>query len=139
MPFRTVVTFRSDAFNTSVVRPYFISLNSFGDDVAQRLVYELRRKGVATGDPAQEDFGWYFRFEVAGRAHIFILGYRPVERDWLGNIERVPLLIFKPGVHPHAPSVIHSALSDASVFENVRWHVAAQFDAGDEESGTPEP
>ena len=104
MPFRTVVTFRSESFNATVVRPYFVSVNSFGDDAAQHIVYELQRHGIQTGDPGQEDFGWYFRFEVEGKAHLFVLGYRPVEGDWLGNIERVPILMVKPRVHPHAPT-----------------------------------
>jgi hypothetical protein len=139
MPFRTVVTFRSESFNTTVVRPYFVSVNSFGDDAAQHIVYELQRHGIHTGDPVQEDFGWYFRFEVDGKAHLFVLGYRPVEGDWLGNIERVPILLVKPRVHPHAPTVIHAAVSDESVFQHVRWHVAAQFDRGEEDDGTAQP
>lgn len=139
MPFRTVVTFHSESFNTTVVRPYFASVNSFGDDVAQHIVYELRQHGIVAGDPAQEDFGWYFRFEVEGRKHLFLIGYRPVEKDWLGNIERVPVLFVKPRAHPHAPTAIHSALWDGSVFQDVRWHAAARFDEGDEDQGTPQP
>src|SRR4051794_24564012 len=139
MPLRTVVTFRSDTFNTAVVRPYFASVNSFGDDVAQHLIFELRQQGVTTGEPEQEDFGWYFRFEVGGNPHLFIIGYRPVERDWLGNIERVPVLFFKPQPHGDAPLFLHRALADPTVFQNVRWHVAAEFDRGEEDRGRAAP
>ena len=136
---RTVVTFQSDSFNTTVVRPYFISVNSFGDDVAQHVVYELRKLGFKTGEPAQEDVGWYFTFEYSGKAHLFIIGYRPVEQDWLGAIERVPWLFLKREVDPDAARAIQLALSDSQIFRNVRWHVASDFDAGDEQHGSPEP
>ena len=75
---RTVVTFRSSAFNTSEHKPYFINPGCFGDDLAQWLMGEMRRRRVETDDkPGQEDFGWYFDFQIAGISSTFVLGYRP--------------------------------------------------------------
>ena len=136
---RTVVTFGSDAFNTTVVRPYFMNALSFGDDVAQHIVFELEKLGYAVEAPAQEDFGWYFRFSVSGKRHLFVIGRRPVEADWLGSIERVPFLLIKRGVDPEAPLAIDAALSNDAKFQNVRWHYSEQFDAGEEEFGIPHP
>jgi hypothetical protein len=136
---RTVVTFRSDTFNTTVVRPYFMNALCFGDDVAQHIVFELQNQGYYAESPAQEDFGWYFRFAVSGKPHLFVIGRRPVEGDWLGSIERVPFLFVKRTVDPEASLAIASALRDETVFQQVRWHFGEHFDAGEEELGTPRP
>jgi hypothetical protein len=136
---RTVVTFHSEQFNATIVRPYFLNTLSFGDDVAQHLVYELRRLGYRADEPAQEDFGWYFRFWVAGSAYLFVIGRRPVEGDWLGSIERVPFVFLKRKVDPAAATAVHAALADAEIFRSVRWHYAEVFDGGDEEKGSPVP
>jgi hypothetical protein len=132
---RTVVTFHSEQFNATVVRPYFLNTLSFGDDVAQHIVYELRQRSYRADEPAQEDFGWYFRFWIGSAAHLFVIGRRPVEGDWLGSIERVPFLFLKRTVDPSAAGAIHEALSDPEIFRSVRWHYPEAFDAGDEESG----
>ena len=39
---RTLVTFRSSAFNTTQPKDYFINPGCFGDDVAKWLMGELR-------------------------------------------------------------------------------------------------
>lgn len=136
---RTVVTFQSSAFNTTVIRPYFMTATSFGDDLAQHLAYALTARGYPASDPAQEDFGWYFRFQVRGKSHMFVLGRRPVEEDWLGSIERIPFLFFSRKIDPQAPAAIHGVLADESIFRNVRWHLAEEFDAGKEERGAFHP
>jgi hypothetical protein len=136
---KTVVTFRSEHFNATVVRPYFLNPMSFGDDVAQHLSYELQRLGHAADEPAQEDFGWYFRFVTAGKRHLFVVGRRPVEGDWLGSIERVPFLFLKRPADREASIAIHAALADPEVFQNVRWHDAEAFDAGHEGESSAEP
>lgn len=136
---RTVVTFQSDHFNATVVRPYFLNTMTFGDDVAQHVVYELRRLGYRADEPAQEDFGWYFRFWIGGAAHLFVIGRRPVEADWLGSIERVPFLFLKRDVDPEAPKAINQAIADREIFQSVRWHDAHAFDSGEEDSGLPTP
>src|SRR5437016_2303767 len=54
----TEAAFRSSAFNTSVVKPYFINECCFGDDLAEWMIARLRANGIQTDDkPGQEDFG----------------------------------------------------------------------------------
>jgi hypothetical protein len=136
---KSVVTFSSERFNASVVRPYFLNPMSFGDDVAQHLSYELQRLGHTADEPAQEDFGWYFRFSVGGKRHLFVVGRRPVEGDWLGSIERIPFLFLKRPVDRDASLALHAALADGEVFHDVRWHDADAFDAGREDEWSAEP
>src|SRR2546421_4839228 len=90
---RTVVTFKSEAFNTAEQKPYFINPGCFGDDLAKWLLQELRKKGVKTAaEPGQEDFGWYLNFEIAGTASTLVVGYRAGSKEdagtWIGWLER---------------------------------------------------
>ena len=55
---RTDILFRTDRFNLSESRPHFINENCFGEDLAAWLRTKLLEKGVATGEPYQEDWGW---------------------------------------------------------------------------------
>jgi hypothetical protein len=88
---RTEATFRSSAFNTSDVKSYFINPCCFGDDLAKWMMARLRTSGVRTADePQQEDFGWYFEFEVPAGTHCCVLGYQAghPEGRWLLWLER---------------------------------------------------
>jgi hypothetical protein len=90
---RTVVTFESDAFNTSESKEYFINPGCFGNDVAQWLMARLRSAGVETDEePGQEDFGWYFNFTVPEGRHCCVLGYGPAGEGesgvWIAWLER---------------------------------------------------
>ena len=116
---RTLVTFRSSAFNTSEPQPYFINENSFGDDLARWLIAHLRAGGVSVNDtPGQEDFGWFFEFDVPEGKHCCVLGLRPVddpnESNWVAWIERSRGFlgsIFglrKQGIAPSALSALHA-------------------------------
>lgn len=41
------------------------------------MIARLRATGLQTDDePRQEDFGWYFQFEVPGGRHCCVLGYQ---------------------------------------------------------------
>jgi hypothetical protein len=143
---RTVVTFESSAFNTSETKPYFINACCFGDDVAKWLAAELRAAGYsAETDPGQEDFGWYFNFEVGGLKHCFVVGYRPgVEKDtgeWIGWIERrkFGLLFRGRGISPAAAEALHKALARSEKVRSVRWHYKRDFDKGWEDRGMASP
>jgi hypothetical protein len=88
---RTEATFRSSAFNTSDVKPYFINPCCFGDDLAKWMIARLRANGLQTDDePKQEDFGWYFQFDVPAGKHCCVLGYQEgdPEGQWLLWLER---------------------------------------------------
>src|SRR6185503_13266657 len=90
---KTVVTFKSSAFNVSEPKEHFINPCCFGDDVARWLAEQLRDKGCQAGYvPGQEDFGWYFSFLVAGIEYCFVIGHRPGDENgegvWIGWLER---------------------------------------------------
>jgi hypothetical protein len=58
MVVRTLVTFRSDKFNTSESKPYFINPECFGDDVARWMIDELKNCGVkANPKPGRKTSG----------------------------------------------------------------------------------
>jgi hypothetical protein len=147
---KTLVTFESSAFNTSDEKDYFINPGCFGDDVAKWLMSRLRAAGVQSeSEPGQEDFGWYFEFEVPEGTHSCVLSYRPGDGDepgvWIAWLERSRGLVASlfggrnRGISQAAAAAIHRALSGADEIANVRWHEKAQFDRGREELGAAEP
>jgi hypothetical protein len=149
-PCRTVVTFKSDAFNSTEARGHFINPGCFGDDAAKWLIARLRAAGLRTGDaPDQEDFGWTFNFIVEGAEYAFVLGYRPgdedEEGDWTGWIERNRGLLASllggrmRGISRAAAEAVHSALRDAEEVCSLRWHHRTDFNFGQEELGRPAP
>ena len=85
---RTLVTFRSAAFDTDGPRACFINPDNYGDVLAYWLMRALRSRGVeALGELGQEDHGWYFTFRGGGVEHDFIVGLRDGD-EWLGWLER---------------------------------------------------
>jgi hypothetical protein len=142
---KTVVTFKSDAFNSSEQRDYFINPGCFGDDVAMWLMEGLQSRGLCTGaKPEQEDFGWYFTFRVEDTDHHLVIGYRPgdadAEGDWLAWIERKrgiigSLLLGRTrGIRPAAARVVHEILATSPRIRDIRWYEKDQ-----DESGTERP
>jgi hypothetical protein len=147
---KTLVTFRSSAFNTSEAKEYFINPCCFGDDLAKWLTEQLRSKGYqATEVPRQEDFGWYFGFSVSGIEHCFVIGCRPGDNNeeglWIGWLERSRGFIAsllgarKRGIQPTAVRAIHEILSASPQIREVHWHFEHDFNSGREELGTAEP
>jgi len=148
---RTIVSFKSTAFNSAEPRSDFINACCFGDDLAKWLIRQLRDRGVDAGSElGQEDFGWYFNFQVAGMPHTFLIGYSPSlveggEGTWIGWIERYRGLLGSlfggrtRGIHPAAPQTLHSILSSSPKIEDVRWHFRRDFDKGREKVGASAP
>ena len=147
---RTIVSFKSVAFNMTEPRSYFINPSCFGDDVAKWLIRELNSRGVnVDGDPGQEDFGWYFNFQLTGSAHPFVVGHRPGDKadevTWIGWIERHRSFIGsllgtrKRGIDPSAAEIVHSILSRSPQIQDVRWHFQHDFDKGQEDLGASAP
>jgi hypothetical protein len=147
---KTLVTFKSAAFNMSEPKEYFINACCFGDDVARWLAEQLRSRGHQAAEaPGQEDFGWYFRFRVSGFEHCFVIGHRPggdtEEGLWIGWLERsrgfVASLLGarRRGIQPAAARAIHEVLSSSPQIQEVQWHFERNFEAGREDLGTPEP
>lgn len=140
---RTVVTFRSSAFNTSEAKPYFINPCCFGDDVANWLAAGLRRDGHEAGETGQEDFGWYFNFRVGGVAHCLVTGYRPGDDsnkgEWIGWLERSRTFFRGRGITPEAAQAVHNVLAGSQQVTDIRWHLRFDFDAGNEDSAAATP
>ncbi len=148
---RTIVSFTSTAFNIAEPRRYFINACCFGDDLAKWLIHELRSKGVNTDDePGQEDFGWYFNFQIAETPHTFVIGHSRSlveggEGTWIGWIERNRGLLGsllggrKRGIKPAALQTLHSIFSSNPQVHDIRWHFCRDFDKGREHLGAPAP
>ena len=141
------VIFRSDAFNTSEAKDYFINECCFGDDLARWLIEQLRARGVhAESEPGQEDFGWYLTYRVGDTDYDFVIGSRGGENDrheWLGWVERSAGFFGslvgarKRGIKPEGVEVIHAILSSSPQFSDVRWFANEDFDK--EENGQTTP
>jgi hypothetical protein len=147
-PIKTVVRFKSSAFNMSEPKKYFINPSCFGDDLAIWLIDQLRGKGYEVSDaPGQEDFGWYFTFRVSEIEHCFVIGHRPDEDNeeglWIGWLERsrgfLPSIVGarKRGIQPAAAQVIQEVLSGSSQIRDIGWHFARDFDTGRAETWAP--
>ncbi len=140
---KTEVHFRSTAFNCTEPKDYFINDRCFGDDVARRLIQQLRAQGIQTaGEPGQEDFGWYLTFHAGFSEHCFVIGFQPNDPatgdQWLGWLERQTGFLGslfggrKRGILPEAIHAIDTALKASPDIERVTWHEPGT----DDESGS---
>lgn len=144
--FRRNVVFRSDMFNTTVAKPYFINPTCYGDDVAKWLVEKLNEDGASVAEPPQqEDFGWYFDLSVEGLMHQIVITYRPPSTgesgDWIVRIERAAgplgtLLGKRSRVSPGAPALLHQALQHPGI-SDVRWFTDDDFRTEHNPAPTP--
>jgi hypothetical protein len=145
-----VVTFRSSAFNATDPKPHFINPNCFGDDVARWLIEQFQMRGIRVdAAPRQEDFGWFFEFDVPEGKHCCVLGLRevddPSESNWVAWIERSRgfvgsvLGMRRRDIAPSAVKSLHAVLSSHSEISNVRWHEQRDFDAAREDVGSDAP
>ncbi|HTI71111.1 MAG TPA: hypothetical protein VMF06_14170 [Candidatus Limnocylindria bacterium] len=130
---KTEVHFLSTHFNIFKPRDYFINEGCFGDDLAQRLIVQLRSQGIATDDaPGQEDFGWYFHFQIERISHTFVVGFQPNDAvagdQWIGTIERKRGMLGylvgarHRGILPRAIEAIDLALKAIPEIRSVSWH-----------------
>jgi hypothetical protein len=142
---RTVVTFRSASFNTAETKPHYINPYSYGDDVAEWIRDQLKVAGVIVdSEIGQEDFGWYFGFQVGQQPYQFIIGYNPDEY-WVGWLERNKGLVGSllgarnRGIGADAANAIHSVLRSSDKIHDIRWHYKKAFDDLKEEMGSTSP
>jgi len=127
---RSAFAFKSNVFNTSVEKDYFLNPGCFGDDVARWLISQLQASGYAAEERlGQEDFGWFFSFEAARTKHDVVIGYRPDadhrEGEWLCWIERKAGLVgsmlgTRKRVEPEAILAVHQILSSSPSISSVR-------------------
>src|SRR5262245_10219337 len=124
------VTFRSSAFNTTQVKPYFLNPSCFGDDLAAWMIARLRAIGIKTDDkPGQEDFGWYFEFDVPAGKHCCVLGYQDDDpegqwRLWLERSRGFLGSVFgmrKSGIDAAAVEAVRSILNKAPEIRDIEW------------------
>jgi hypothetical protein len=147
MNVRRNVIFRSTAFNTTEPKDYFINDCCFGDDLARWLIEQLNARGVPAGpEPAQEDFGWYLRYQVNQIDYDFVITFREGEgalSDWIGTIERRVgfwasiLGGRKHGIQLDAADAIHTALTSSPLVTNVLWYT--DEDCRTEQNGQESP
>lgn len=151
---RTIVTFKSQSFNTSEARPYFTNPCCFGDDVCHFLIGKFKEAGLECDEkPGQEDFGWYFNFKYNSQAFCLLAAFRPEEENssspdsglWNLYLERAAEFIASifgarnKGMDQALAQKLHSILSATNEFSELRWHFRRDFDASREELGTPQP
>jgi hypothetical protein len=130
---RTAATFRSSAFNTSEVKSYFINPCCCGDALARWMMAQVHTSGVRTADePGQEDFGWYFEFEVPVGKYFCLIGYQEDHpegrwnlwlersRGFLGSI----LGMRKRGTDAAAVQALQDILGKAPEIRELEWQDA---------------
>jgi hypothetical protein len=139
---RTLVVFKSSAFNTTTPMPHFINECCFGDDLANWFINRLRALGLDTDDaPGQEDFGWFLGYRTTDGRYTLVLGYRPDDPsgDWICWVERdcgFFRSLFggrKRKITRSAVEAIHAAILNQPEVSEVRWFTQQGFDAGERE------
>lgn len=139
---RTIVTFRSCAFNSKEQKDYFINAENFGDDLALWLSerFEKRNVRIQKGEdfPGQEDFGWFFNCKVDGDDYCVVIGHHYDNEDfeWIIWIERKCGLMKslfggrKKDIASRVPQTVHEILSSTSDITCIKWHRQADSDQG---------
>jgi hypothetical protein len=144
---KTLFTFKSDTFNTSNEKDYFINPNNYGDDVMSWLMEELTKENFAviTTKPSQEDYGWFLNFIVDSKKYCVVIGLRPEDSTWIGWIERARGLfgsLFlgrEKGISRDVVFAIHKILSHSNKIVELKWHEQKYFDKGVEDVATNTP
>lgn len=149
-PARTIVVFKTDQFNSSESKDYFINPGCFGDDLAKWLKEELSKRGHdCPEDPGQEDFGWYLNFAINNEPFCAVIGFRPIDDsgdgEWIIELERICgffASIFgqrKKNISPQVSQQIHQVLTENSRISAISWHWRHQFEKGQQDDGSPIP
>ncbi len=135
---RTHVTFRTNRFNRTEVRPHFINPNCFGDDCAAWLVGGLRERGWGDiSEPWQEDWGW--QTSTARDGHKYLVSVGLIEEDdleWLVHVQEHTGLLTRlrgnagPSALRDLVLAIHDVLTAGPDVGQVRWHFEDVFMRG---------
>lgn len=135
---RTHVTFRTNRFNRTEVRPHFINPNCFGDDCAAWLVSGLRDRGwTDMSEPWQEDWGW--QTSTARDGHKYLISIGLMEEDdpeWLVHVQEHTGFLTRlrgkagPSALRDLVVAIHNVLAAGPDIGPVRWHFEDVFMRG---------
>lgn len=147
---RTLVTFQTEKFNTTTDRDYFINPGCFGDDLCKWLIEQLTADGIkCDAQPGQEDFGWYFNFSVDDEEYCWVCAFRPADETepgiWIGWIEKATGFLAgifggrEKNIQRSASLEIHKVLVNSSEISNIRWHIRADFERGNEDAAHSSP
>jgi hypothetical protein len=123
---RMIVTFRSSAFNTSLPEKHFVSVRSYGSDLANWLINQLAQRDAAN-EPAiaQKNAGWVVRFRFHRAGYDFTVRFQ--NPDWVGVLERRRGVVgrlfrkLQKNVEADALQLIDSILSSSELISDVRW------------------
>ena len=124
--------FLSTHFNTSVPKDYFINPCCYGDDLAEWLIARLNASAIVTSEkPGQEDFGWYFTFDLDGTKYCVVVGFQPNDPDsgdcWIGWVERQVGFIASilgrrnVGISPDAIALLDTVLRSSPEIRDLTW------------------
>jgi hypothetical protein len=132
---RTHVTFRTNRFNQTEVRDYFINPGCFGDDCAAWVVAGLRARGWDdVSDPWQEDWGWQTSTARAG--HKYLISVSVLEDDtpeWLIFVQEHTGFLTRlrgkagPSALHELVLAMHEVITASADIQNVRWHLEDVF------------
>lgn len=101
------------------------------------------------GEPGQEDFGWYFEFELPEGRHCCVIGCRAGNGvdgpDWVIWLERsrgsLGSLVGarRRRIAHSAVRHLHEALLNVPDVSAVRWYERTDFEAGRADVSSPAP
>lgn len=128
----TKFEFRSAKFNCTTPKDYFINPGCYGDDAAVWLSGKLREQNIeVSGLPDQEDFGWFFTFNIQGVEHCIVLAFQPNDPErgdrWFGWIERHVGFVHsilggrRRGILPAAIKAIDEILTTSADIDFIGW------------------
>ena len=121
---RNAVRFKTQKFNTTEAKDYFINDICFGDDLAGWLYEELKRQGLNAVEPWQEDWGWQFEAESC----LISVGFDGDE--WQIYIEPIQVFfekLFGKNVDiSNLTKILHETLKNESQISEIKWFQSEQ-------------
>lgn len=126
----TYVTLKTEKFNVSESKEYFINENCFGDDFGKWLLSKLsaRRVEFEEDGPDQEDFGWYINFSISGSEITCLIIYNETDLVWQlvleHNVGLIGSIMGKRNkkIDSNAVKLLDEILISESEFYSIEWH-----------------
>jgi hypothetical protein len=138
---RTLVSFKSSAFNVSNSSSEYINEQNYGDDLALTIRSVLMGMGWQVDELGQEDHGWYFAFGEVKTDHTLVVGHvSDTPDEWMAWVERDAGFISslfggrQKGIQRGAVEAVHAALSNMPEIKDLSWSYPRR-----EEDASPSP